>query len=305
MHFLQKLGRPTLDLRRIAGKSLARRWAHSSVTPAHGVWQLPVKPARFNGLDVDLAAVSDVPSLEVLEASLNQMLDTARREDKSSVWLRLRMSQGQCFAAAARQGFIFHHAEGDVAMLHIWLPSSPCPVPPFATHVVGVAGVVLDDAQRLLVVKDKGKANAFKFPGGLANLGEDFGETAVRETREETGVESTFASMLAFRHQHGMTWGRSDIYLLCRLRPLTHEIVIDPREIAEARWMDAAEYIASTSHPLNKFVAMAALEDLHREKAGAAAPRTCLVEEQVFIPVTGKTVKCYRSAAAQEIVRAQ
>lgn len=284
--------------------------------PPGGDWELPAKQVRFNGLEVDLAALPPgaTPPPDVFGGALGRLLERARRDGRGSVWLRLGMAQGALMAPAAEAGFEFHHAEGAVAMLHAWLPATPCPVPPFATHVVGVAGVVLDDAGRLLVVKDRGKANAWKFPGGLANLGEEFGETAVRETREETGVEAAFVSLLALRHQHGMAWGRSDLYLLCRLRPLTTDIRIDPREIADAAWMDAAEYIAGTSHPLNRWVAAAAVEDAARERAaaapgggGAPAPslrqsRPCVLEESVFIPVTGKTVRCYRADAGGPIV---
>lgn len=285
-------------------------------------WALPVTPARFNSVNVDLAAPGAVapPTVAAFDAALSALVAQARTEGRNSVWLLLPMALGPLMEPAARAGFKFHHAEGAVATLHLWLGDGPCAVPPFATHQVGVAGVVLDSAAgRLLVVKDRGKSPIWKMPGGLADLGEDFGATAVREVWEETGVRSVFKSVLALRHQHGMTWGRSDLYVLCRLAPANPGAAgmglrPDPREIADAAWVDAAEYIATCTHPLNRFVARAAVEDAaaeaRREAAGGAtasagAPagaggggECALVEEDVFIPVTGKRVKCYRAASA-------
>ena len=67
-----------------------------------------------------------------------------------------------------------------------------------------------------------------------------------REVREETGVTATFRSILAARHQHGAAFGRDDMYMVCLLRPVTHEISIDENEIGEARWLPLAEYYEST-----------------------------------------------------------
>ena len=97
--------------------------------------------------------------------------------------------------------------------------------------------------------------NEWKLPGGLANLGEEFGQAAVREVQEETGVKTSFVSIVSFRHQHRLAFGRSDIYVICRLRPDSDKIIIDESEIADCKWMPLADYIGQASNPMNGYVA--------------------------------------------------
>jgi len=77
----------------------------------------------------------------------------------------------------------------------------------------------------------------FLFPPGP---GEDIWQTAIRETLEETGIQTEFVSLLCFRHMHGYRWGIDDLYFACLLRPLNTDITISPSEIADAKWMDVS-----------------------------------------------------------------
>ncbi len=60
----------------------------------------------------------------------------------------------------------------------------------------------------------------WKFPGGYAVQGEDFGQTAVREVLEETGISCHFESIIVFRHFHKFAFDCSDLYIVCHLKPL-------------------------------------------------------------------------------------
>lgn len=70
--------------------------------------------------------------------------------------------------------------------------------------------------------------------------GENLFETAVRETKEETGVDTEPVALLCFRHMHGYRWNCSDFYFTCLLRPLTTELQHDDQEIAACKWMDVS-----------------------------------------------------------------
>jgi 8-oxo-dGTP pyrophosphatase MutT (NUDIX family) len=88
-----------------------------------------------------------------------------------------------------------------------WLDGSrESKIPPFASHQVGVCGVVLrEDTQEILVTQDKYKPARWKFPGGISEFAEkickaidyynynydlcyQLADTAEREVLEETGI---------------------------------------------------------------------------------------------------------------------
>jgi ADP-ribose pyrophosphatase YjhB (NUDIX family) len=286
--------------RAIAPFALARRGlCNAAAAPA--LVEGLARPGRFNAVEVDFtAAAAPLPITTVtdLTAALRAAVARWRAEGKTCVWLTCAMRDGTVLAAADDAGFLFHHAEAKRASLYLWLAPEPSMVPAFATHQVGVAGVVLDAQRRLLVVKDRHKSDQWKFAGGLANLGEDFADTAAREVLEETGVRAAFRGLLALRHQHGVAYGRSDLYVLCRMHALSTDITVDASEILDARWMDGDAYVAQCAHPVNRFVAAAALRDFDEERRGGdpTVSGAGIVEESVFIPITGRRVRCYRSA---------
>lgn len=71
------------------------------------------------------------------------------------------------------------------------------------------------------------------------------GATAVREVFEETGVRSEFRSLLSIRqqHDHPGAFGRSDMYLICRLSPLTYDIDFCTQECLRCEWLDLSELV--------------------------------------------------------------
>lgn len=60
---------------------------------------------------------------------------------------------------------------------------------------------------------------------------------AIREVKEETGVEAEFMSLVAFRHIHGSTFDCSDMYFIVHLRPTTSQIVMCKKELVACQWM--------------------------------------------------------------------
>ncbi|XP_028272565.1 nucleoside diphosphate-linked moiety X motif 6 [Parambassis ranga] len=229
------------------------------------------KVDRFGGVTVTLeeaglpADISEGAFSGLLRDSLIQW----KAEGRAAVWLRVPISLSRCAAAASAHGFTFHHAKKDHAVLALWLGEGESRLPGFATHQVGVAGAVVDESSgKVLVVQDKNKTkNAWKFPGGLSDPGENIGETAVREVFEETGVHSQFRSLLSIRqqHDHPGAFGMSDMYVICRLSPLSYEINFCTQECLRCEWLPLSE-LARTADttPITSRIAGLLLHGLER-----------------------------------------
>ncbi|XP_069834674.1 nucleoside diphosphate-linked moiety X motif 6 isoform X2 [Dendropsophus ebraccatus] len=188
---------------------------------------------RFGGVSVWLQP-GHQRDVAAFRSWLQDSIKSWREEGRVAVWLHVPIMLSGLITSAAQEGFTFHHAENDTSTLTLWLKDGPSKLPGYATHQVGVAGAVLDEVSgKVLVVQDRNKTiNAWKFPGGLSDLGEDIGVTATREVLEETGIKSEFQSLLSIRqqHKHPGAFGKSDMYIICRLKPLSYSINFCPQE---------------------------------------------------------------------------
>jgi len=85
-----------------------------------------------------------------------------------------------------------------------------------------------------------------EIPGGLAELGEHLDEAAVREVKEETGINVRFKNVLSMRHTHGVQFNRSDLYFVCLMEPIEsvdeNGNVVIPEPVAEANEISAVRW---------------------------------------------------------------
>ncbi len=181
------------------------------------------------------------------------------------VWLEIPDQKAILIPAALAAGFSFHHTEGNNLMLTLRLESDAF-IPNFATHYIGAGGVVLTEARELLVICEKAhshnRPHYYKLPGGALLPREHLVDGVIREVMEETGIQTRFQSLMCFRHWHGYRYGKSDIYFICRLQPLSYEIIMQESEIEECMWMPVNEYLNLESVGVfNKRVVEYALTD--------------------------------------------
>ncbi|XP_040361913.1 uncharacterized protein LOC112202300 isoform X4 [Rosa chinensis] len=89
-----------------------------------------------------------------------------------------------------------------------------------------------------------------KLPIELVNLvemvvkGEDITVAAVREVKEETGIDAEFSEVLAFRQAHKKFFEKSDLFFVCMMRPLSFDIQKQDLEIEAAKWISLEEFAA-------------------------------------------------------------
>ncbi len=212
--------------------------------------------------------VTKADSLTGDPAAFRRQLDNSlalwRSQGVLVVWLEIPIAKAALVPIAVEAGFSYHHAGEDYLLLTCALREGSH-IPPYASHYIGAGGIVLTESNDLLVVREKvgyrGRTPTLKLPGGALVAGEHLAEAVVREVLEETGVESRFESLVCFRHWHGYRYGKSDIYFVCRLRPLTTEITMQAEEIQECLWMPVEEFLNTDSvGEFNKWIVRAGIE---------------------------------------------
>lgn len=217
---------------------------------------------------------------------LRQTIDEIKSQNLRVIWLEIPIEKSDLIPQAVDAGFIFHHALEDRLQLTLTLIEGSY-VPPFATHYIGAGGVVIDSENRILVIQEKYRHNKrrhYKLPGGTLHQGEHIEEAVVREVEEETGIKTRFVSLACFRHWHGYRYGKSDIYFVCRLEPLTTEITIDESEIEEALWMPLEEYLASPdTHDFNRKIVKTAVSGKGLAPEGIDGYGTPETHEMMFV----------------------
>lgn len=223
--------------------------------------RLEASANQFRGVVINPGSLPDGPGQ--FEAALGQSLDAWRSQELLVVWLEVPINKSALIPVAVAAGFTFHHSGEDYLMMIRQLVPEAY-VPPFATHYIGAGGVVLREENDLLVVCERhrrpGQAPFYKLPGGALLPGEHLAEAVVREVLEETGVRTRFDALVCFRHWHGYRYGKSDIYFVCRLHPLSQQITMQESEIEDCLWMPVEDFLGSAEvSRFNKSIVSAAL----------------------------------------------
>lgn len=170
-----------------------------------------------------------------------------KRMGKKGIWLKLPIEQSDLVPVAVKEGFQYHHAEPGYVMLTYWIPEGPCMLPANASHQVGIGGFVINQNNEVLVVQEKHCSPAtlglWKIPTGFIHEAEEIYTGAVREVKEETGIDTEFIEVIAFRHVHNVAFEKSDLFFICMLKPLSSTITVDDLEIDAAKWMPLVEFV--------------------------------------------------------------
>jgi len=116
-------------------------------------------------------------------------------------------------------------------------------------HVVtSVVAVIVDDAERVVLTRRAVPPfeGLWVMPGGKIDLGEPILSAVHREVREEIGIDVVVGGLVdVFEHLTPGPGNDHFVILYYRCRPSRHDLVPNPAEVAEARWVprqDLARY---------------------------------------------------------------
>ncbi|KAF5741365.1 nudix hydrolase 2-like [Tripterygium wilfordii] len=232
----------------------------------------------YGGVMVDMKEHMDVMVfVPLLRASLSYW----RELGKKGIWIKVPIQLVHLIEPAVKEGFRFHHAEPEYLMLVCWISETTDTLPSNASHRVGIGAFVMNTKQEVLVVQEKGGkfkgTGVWKFPTGVVNEGEDICESAVREVKEETGVDTEFVEVLAFRQSHQSFFGKSDLFFVCMLQPRSSHIQKQMSELEAAQWMPFEEYAAQPfvrDHKLFNYIANICLAKSEKGYSGFPAVST-------------------------------
>lgn len=195
---------------------------------------------KFNGIIINK---EELPSdVDTFKTELAEIISFAKTENKNIIWLTLPI-HFSCFVPLATEfGFVFHNCLEQELTLILKAPTTTF-IPFIPTHTLGAGAIVKNQSGQLLVIKEHGM-NGYKLPGGHIELGEKIETAITREVFEETGVKAEFQSILGFTTRHPFQFGKTNMYLVCRLNAASETIQIqDTDEIADAKWLDVSEYL--------------------------------------------------------------
>lgn len=217
----------------------------------------------YKGVTIDL---SKLPSDHILIKDPDQFMNTLKsslqawtEEERRGIWIRIPTALSSLIPLCTEQGFEFQYAKKGMLTMTKWLPKDcESRLPNGPTHQVGIGAVIMHPTTgKILVVQEqRGPAAAvklWKVPTGLSDPGEDVVDAAVREVKEETGLECVFDRIITIRQSHGGVYNQSDLYFVCLLRLAPkytemlskgEEIQLDAQEeeIANISWMDVKDY---------------------------------------------------------------
>ncbi|MCD0446274.1 NUDIX domain-containing protein [Glycomyces sp. A-F 0318] len=132
---------------------------------------------------------------------------------------------------------------------HINNPDAPAP----NSVVPSAVAFILDDQERVLLIQRSDNGD-WALPGGGHDLGEHIAETAVRETKEETGLDVEVTGLIGIytdpRHLIEYSDGevRQQFSIACRATPIGGRLAASD-ESMQVAWVSAADLADLSINP--------------------------------------------------------
>ncbi|KRX03694.1 NUDIX hydrolase domain protein [Pseudocohnilembus persalinus] len=187
-----------------------------------------------------------------------------KEEIKKAIWIKFDTNQLYLAQEALKMGFKLHHSKNNYLMTYLWLDKERTDnIPGYTTHMVGAGGIVIDNQERLLLLRENSgnRKDKWNIPMGRVDLGENFSQAAVREVQEEAGLETEFFDLLCFRELQAWYFEQPDLFFACLLKPTekaikeleqnNYQLNYDQHEISGFQWVPLNELKQFAEDPKN------------------------------------------------------
>ncbi len=211
---------------------------------------------RYGGVTIDNSTIPEI--LDEFERKLSKVI--LAQNGKKLLWITLPIEKSDCVPILTKHNFVFHDCnESSITLLKRLAVDPTIPTP--TNHTIGVGAFVMDENE-ILVVKDS-IYKRFKLPGGYIDNKENISQALTREVFEETGIKIKPESIITLGHFSPGQFGESNIYIVCKAKPLSKEInITDEHEILEAKWISIDDYLnCEEVHSYNKKIVKTALHN--------------------------------------------
>lgn len=180
-------------------------------------------------------------------AWLSSHIPEWQRRGHSAVWLRLPNRLSHLLPVLFEFSFRAHHTGSNYIQCTLWLRrDTPDRLPAFGTHVARVELVCYDvrrDSCVLVIERYSRFTDDWRLPSGSVEIGEFISGTAVREMREELGLDVKFEGILGIANRILVKFQRSEVAVACLVTPIDPDapLQIQRDELDDARWVTVTE----------------------------------------------------------------
>jgi len=127
----------------------------------------------------------------------------------------------------------------------------------YRSPVPGVA-VILLDAAKIALVKRIG-SDKWSIPCGCIEYGESFVNAAVREVKEEIGIDSEPLKIInvasnIWSSNSSMANIGSSVAVVILSKPLSLELIADGVEVSDAKWFDITDKLPELEFDADKYI---------------------------------------------------
>ena len=226
------------------------------MTDTYSFSSIKLTQDRFGGVTIDHSALPH--KLDEFEIQIIKIISD--HKDKKLLWITLPIQKSDYIPLLTKYDFVFYDCNETSITLLKRLAVNPV-IPNATNHTIGVGAFVIDKNE-ILVVRDR-IYKKYKLPGGYIDNNENISQALRREVSEETGISVMTESIVTLGHFSPGQFNESNIYIVCKAKPLTKKIKIaDNQEIIEAKWINIDEYLNRKDiHIYNKKIVETALQN--------------------------------------------